>query len=158
MTDRSGDLEEPSAGLERAEMLARTMRPPGWSQLAQDVKAGARRVVRPDRTVVAEVKADGSRTMVSTRALVALLGGALRLSPQYAPADLTFRVDADRVSAVEVSLVAAFGADLASVSADVRRCVVAGAGSILAGPGVPTAALVVDVDVVDVVDGDPRTV
>ncbi|GAA1906570.1 hypothetical protein GCM10009737_04200 [Nocardioides lentus] len=142
--------------LQRATRAARAEEPSGWSVLADDVKRRARTITRPDHPVLVRLDADGSRTVVSSRVLLAAVRRLLGSAPTHAPDDVVFRVDDERLLAVEVSLVAAFGVDLVTLAEDVRAQVLEEIGSIVTGEGTDAPPLTVDVAVVDVVDGDPR--
>ncbi len=129
-----------------------------WERVRDRVRQGVRSAVGPGepvRVLDSDAEAgvgDESVTWVSTRVLVALLRGALSTSPTYAPAQLDVRLDGDRLERLVLGLVAAYGADLGEVADEARR---ASRDVVAAVLGQGTVA--VDVEVLDVVVGDPRT-
>lgn len=144
--------------LERAVTAARQTEPAGWSVLADDVMRRARALRRHDEPVLADLRPDGSRTVVSTRVLTDLLRVGLTQDAAYAPDDLTFAVEGERLVSVGVSLVAAFGVDLVRTADEVRARVLHQLGELVPLTRTSAEQVAVDVTVVDVVDGDPRRV
>ncbi|WP_139977343.1 hypothetical protein [Nocardioides litoris] len=160
-------LEQPSPDpLARAVAAARAEEPPAtWPALAQNIRSKVRTVVGPSDPVLVRdasgatvLDADGSRTWVSTRVLLTLAREALTTAT-HAAESVRFDLggdDGDDVVAVEVAVAVAYGSDIATVAADVRRA----AGDLLDEQvgGSASGARPVHVEVVDVVEGDPRVV
>lgn len=132
--------------------------PAGWPEVEQTVRERVRSTVRPaDPVLVLGDRDDsGSRTYVSSRVLEASLRRLLRRAPTHAPDRITLRVEDERPVRLELSLTCTFGVDLRALAEEVRadaRAVLA--ETVGADTGRP---LPVTVDVVDVVEGDPRRV
>ncbi|MCH1866919.1 hypothetical protein [Nocardioides sp. CFH 31398] len=144
--------------LERATAVARETEPSGWAVIADDVMRRARQLRRQDDPILADVRPDGSRTVVSSRVVVDLLRTDLTQDASYAPDDLTLTVTGERLDTVGVALVAAFGVDLVTMADDVRARVLAVLEGLLPRLADAREQVSVDVAVVDVVDGDPRRV
>ncbi|WP_299054861.1 hypothetical protein [uncultured Nocardioides sp.] len=144
--------------LERAVAAAQQTEPAGWSVLADDVMRRARALRRHEQPVLADLRPDGSRTVVSTRVLTDLLRVGLTEEASYTPDDLTFVVEGERLVSVGVSLVAAFGVDLVRTADEVRARVLRELDELVPLSKASGQQVAVDVTVVDVVDGDPRRV
>lgn len=141
--------------LARALEAARSTEPEGWAGLADAIMRRVGALTVPAYPLVVRVLPDGSRTSVSTRAVQTALRVALSQSPTHAPSGIRLELDGDRIVGAEVALVASYGLDLVALADEVRPLV---AAEITGLTGQPLALAAVTVDVVDVVDGDPRVV
>lgn len=151
--------------LDRAAALVRRAReepPAAWPTVAEGVRERVRLLVIPAEPVALHgpegeaLDAAGSRTIVSSRVLVSALRRALRGSAFAAPERIRLDVEDEQLLGLRVELVVAYGSDISEVAARVRA-VVASALADLLGDGLHLGrSLQVELDVVDVVDGDPR--
>lgn len=149
------DDDGTTAPIARALEAARANQPEGWAELADAIMRRVGSLTVPAYPLVVRELPDGSRTSVSTRALQTALRVVLSQSPTHAPSGIRVELDDDRVVGVEVALVAAYGLDLVALADEVRPVVAAEVAGLTGRPIAPSA---VTVDVVDVVDGDPRLV
>lgn len=134
----------------------------GWGVLAETVMDRVRDLVVPGQPLLthgdggtAERDPQGSRTWVSSRVLLPVLRRALQ-QPSHAPARVDLRIRSGRLESVAVELVVTYGVDVHAV-ADGVRATVADTVRTLLGPDPDHGPPLVDVEVVDVVDGDPVT-
>lgn len=105
--------------LSRAELATAQLRrvdEPGWDELSGRIKDVLRSTVFPASTVRVDRAAEGAeepetRDMVSTRALRALLRGALQ-AERYAPHAISFRTEGERLVGLEVHLTVVYGVRL----------------------------------------------
>jgi uncharacterized alkaline shock family protein YloU len=145
---------EPTDPLVRATMAARQAPvPPDWPRVAAAIRERVRAVVIPAAPVLARTGPDGGRTLVSTRAVVAVLRERLT-GPDFVVSGLDLDVDRTRLLDVRVSVVVRYGAVVATVADDVRAETEATLAELL--PDADPAP--VAVHVADVVEGDPRIV
>lgn len=150
----------PSGPLERAAAAARAEEPADWPSVSDGIRRRVRATVLPSRPVVV-VAADGStdqdvhgsHTYVSSRVVRARLRQVLGAAPDAAAERIDLTIDDDdRLVRVEVDLVCTYGTDL-PVAADTARAAVLDVLAELLGEGTRPP---VDVEVTDVVVGDPR--
>ncbi|NYE34977.1 hypothetical protein F4692_000081 [Nocardioides cavernae] len=150
----------PTGPLERAAAAARAEEPADWPAVSDGIRRKVRATVLPSRRIVvvgADGSADqdehGSHTYVSSRVVRARLRQVLGATPGVAAERIDLTVDDDdRLARVEVDLVCAYGTVLPQ-AADVARLAVTAVLDDLLGAGTRPP---VDVEVSDVVVGDPR--
>lgn len=142
--------------LARALDAARDEQPEGWVALSAAIKERVRATVTPAHPLLVRDLPDGSRTFVSTRVVTAALRVLLGQEATHAPSGIRLRLEGDRLVGVDLALVAAYGVDLVALADHVRADVLAELAG-LTGVALLTPADV-DIDVVDVVEGDPRVV
>lgn len=150
------DDDGTAAPLTRALDAARATEPPGWGALADTIMRRVGELTTPAYPLAVRVLPDGSRTSVSTRALQTALRVVLSTEPTHAPSGIRLELEDDRVVGVEIAVVAAYGVDLVALAERLRPVVIDEVASLTGQPPLPPVA--VTVDVVDVVDGDPRVV
>lgn len=142
--------------LARALDAARDEQPEGWVALSAAIKERVRATVTPAYPLLVRDLPDGSRTFVSTRVVSAALRVLLGREATHAPSGIRLRLDGDRLVGVDLALVAAYGVDLVALADHVRAEVVAELVGLTGGAQLSPAD--VGIDVVDVVEGDPRVV
>lgn len=142
--------------LGRALAAARADQPEDWVALSDAVMRRVREVVTPAYPLLVRELPDGSRSYVSTRVISAGLRLLLSREPTHAPSGIRLRLDDDRLVGVDLALVAAYGVDLVALAARVRAEAIAEVAALTGLPPLPASE--VSVDLVDVVQGDPRRV
>lgn len=135
-----------------------------WRAISSNVLDRVRRLMGPSEPVIVHAAdgaptqdAEGSRTYLSTRVLVAALRRLLQQAPTHAPTGIDLTVDGDRLVDVELRLVGAYGTDLRALADQLHVEVLALLRDLL-GPDPQLGAGTVSICFEDVVDGDPRTV
>ncbi|MDT9593508.1 hypothetical protein RDV89_10555 [Nocardioides zeae] len=156
---------EPYDPFDRATDVARRearTTPDGWIEIVEAVRAGVRASVAPSPPLVTfgpdgtpSRDDSGSRTLVSERVVRTVLRRALDKAETHAPEDIRLVVEDGRLAAVEVDLVAAYGAPLAQVGEAVRVLLLEVLRDLL-GPDPDFDAPHLGVTFTDVVVGDPR--
>lgn len=149
--------------LDRALEVARHEETPGWTEVSESVMARVRRLVMP-AALVRTFGDDGqvargpfgSTVLVSGRVLVPLLRRVVD-SPTRAVDAIDVEVDDDRCTSVRVSLVGSYGTDLQEEGAKVHEIVTQTIRSVLGPDPDFDPSTDVEVQFVDVVDGDPHT-
>ncbi|MCM3515229.1 MULTISPECIES: hypothetical protein [Nocardioides] len=149
--------------LDRALRAVREDDPGGFEGVRSSVLERVRRTVVPADPVLVrradggvDHDPDGSRTWVSSRVVRSAVRRLAQRRVASAPASVQVDVDEERVTRVRLGLVCSYGTDVRSEAAEVRGEVQELLVS-LVGPD-PRGAVDVDIDVVDVVEGDPRLV
>ncbi|MEO9323181.1 hypothetical protein ABFT23_06790 [Nocardioides sp. C4-1] len=158
-------LEPPPDPLRRALEAAKAQdSPDDWVVVASTVRervAALGRAAPTEPLLVRDAGGDlvhdehGSRAVVSSRAVLSALRRLLLTAPTHAPDGIRLHVDDGELTGVDVSLVGAYGLDLVALAGDVRSQVVEVVTALI-GPGGPFGPAQVQIDVVDVVVGDPR--
>lgn len=149
----------PTGPLERAAAAARAEEPADWPSVSDGIRRRVRATVLPSRPIVV-VAADGttdqdvhgSHTYVSSRVVRAQLRQVLGAAPDATAERIDLTIDDDRLVRVEVDLVCTYGTDLPVAAAIARRAALEVLAELL-GEGTRPP---VDVEVTDVVVGDPR--
>lgn len=156
MSDDQRDL------VERATRRLAETDEPGWVDLPGPIMSRIRSLVIPSIAVAVHspdgyaVHDDrGSRTWVSGRLLTNAIRRALQ-HPAYAPSNLTLELDGDRCTRVAVELIASYGQDLNKIAQRARATAQEVVAEVL-GPD-PDGSVPVDVELVDIIEGDPRLV
>lgn len=160
------DTTDATGLLDRAAALVRQQvqdePPAAWPPVAEGIRERVRLLVIPAEPIALHgpdgeaVDDAGSRTIVSSRVLVAALRRALRGSADHAPERIRLDVDDEQLLGLRIELVVAYGTDIPDVAARVRAVVARSLADLL-GDGLHLGrSLDVGLDVVDVVDGDPR--
>lgn len=147
---------DPADPLGRALAAVRDEQPEGWVALSDSIMRRVREVVTPAYPLLVRELPDGSRTYVSTRVVAAGLRLLLSREPTHAPSGIRLHLDEDRLTGIDLALVAAYGVDLLALADRVRAEAIVEVAA-LTGLA-PLTPVDVGVDVVDVVDGDPRVV
>lgn len=139
--------------LRRARDLVRAETPTDWQSVSDAVRARMRSVVSPAEPirVVGAGDEHGSVTRISSRVLRARLRHLLQARPTHAPLSIRLTIEDERLVAIEIELVNAYGHDLEPLVATLRAEVRA-----LAEELVGEAPERVDIHVADVVEGDPN--
>ncbi len=157
-------LEPTSDPLDRALQAAREETPEGWVELSQSVMSRVRGLVAPSDPVLAfgaegsdTHDATGSRTFVSTRVIAASLRRLLQGAPTHAPERIDLEVVDDRLVAVELTFVCSYGVDLRALAGRLRDDVLTELTSLI-GPDPELGPAMIDIEIADVVDGDPNLV
>lgn len=154
---------EPTPGpLDRAVRAARAQQPEGWVELSGSIMSRVRAIVTPSAPLLTFSPdgipihgADGSRTYVSARVVTAALRRLLQGDPTHAPEGIDLRVAGDRLTGIDIRLVAAYGVDLLALAAAVRSEVHAAVRRLLvADPALDRPAI--GIEFVDVTAGDPN--
>lgn len=142
--------------LARALEAARAEQPEDWVALSSSIMRRVREVVTPAYSLLVRELPDGSRTYVSTRVVTAGLRLALSREPTHAPSGIRLQLTDDRLTGLDLAVVAAYGVDLVALAERVRAEAIAEVVALTGQP--PLSPADVGVDVVDVVEGDPRVV
>ncbi|WP_134767934.1 hypothetical protein [Nocardioides sp. 1609] len=152
--------------LDRATHAARDEPIDRWPEVSASIMSGVRSLGTPATPILVHTDShatpdpgstDGSRTFVSSRVVVAALRRLLQRDATHAPAGIELRTDGDRLAAVELRLVGAYGVDLVALASAVRDDVLVEVTALVgADPGFTTAD--VAIEFVDVVEGDPNLV
>ncbi len=151
--------------LTRARQAARgEERPQGWSELSASILSRIRAAGPPAYPIVTVTDGQlttrddrGSRTFVSSRVASAAVRRVLQQAATHAPERIHLDVDGAHVTRVDIRLVAAYGADLVALMDQVRQDVAATLSHLL-GPDPQLDEVTIDVEVIDVVVGDPNDV
>ncbi|UAL28881.1 hypothetical protein K8W59_13785 [Nocardioides rotundus] len=148
--------------LERATQAARESSPHGWTQLSESIMGKVRTLASPGQPLLSYSASGspahdeaGSQVRVSSRVVVAGVRRALQ-DPSYVLADVSLHVDDQRLIGVDLDLVCAYGIELLAAAADARARAVDAVRSLL-GPVPDFGPAQVEVRIVDVVQGDPRS-
>ncbi|WP_137292881.1 hypothetical protein [Nocardioides dongxiaopingii] len=149
--------------LDRATHAARDEPVDRWPEVSAAIMAGVRSLRTPSDPIRVHTDGpparddDGSHTYVSSRVVVDALRRLLQRDPTHAPAGIGLRVDGDRLAAIELDLVGAYGVDLVGLASRVRGDVLVEVTRLVGADPRFTAADVA-IEFVDVVEGDPNLV
>lgn len=148
--------------LERATRAARASSPHGWTELSDSIMGKVRLIVAAGQPLVAyspsgsPVHDDaGSTVLVSSRAVTAAVRRALQ-EPSYVLDGVSLHADDQRLVAIDLELVCAYGTDLMADAADARTRTLDAVLALL-GPVPGLGPGQVEVRITDVVQGDPRS-
>ncbi len=153
----------PEDPLVRALAAARRTEP-GWVDVSSSVLRRVASLARPGEpllvhTASGEATQDdaGSQTYLSSRILTTALRRLLQSAPTHAPTGIDLEVDERRLTAIRISLAAAYGVELPDLAERVRAEVLAVVRDLL-GPDPALGPGQVEIVFDDVVPGDPREV
>jgi hypothetical protein len=153
-------MRDPLDRVERATRRLAETDEPGWVDLPGPIMSRVRSLVIPSKPVaIYSPEGDavhddrGSRTWVSGRVLTTALRRALQ-HPAYAPSNLTLELDGDRCTRVAVELIASYGQDLNNIAQHARATAQDVVADVL-GPD-PDGPVPIDVELADIIEGDPR--
>lgn len=158
---RPGDPLEQATALVRAESAEP---PQQWGEVRERIRDRVRLLVLPAEPVRlsrldgAAVDDRDSTMTVSSRVLRAAVRQRLSGSTTHVPDAIDLEIEDELLTGLRLELVVAFGADLTAVVGRVRDDVAEALATLLGpdlGFGTP---LRIDVEIVDVVPGDPRLV
>lgn len=148
--------------LERATRAARASSPHGWTELSDSIMGKVRLIASPGQPLLSYSRSGapshddaGSAVRVSSRVVTAAVRRALQ-EPSYVLDDVRLHAEDQRLVAVDLELVCAYGTDLMADAADARARAVDAIGSLL-GPVPGFGPAQVEVRITDVVQGDPRS-
>lgn len=148
--------------LDRATRAARAEEPEGWVDLAESIMSRVRRVVVPSEPILTFTAqgtpsrdAEGSETFVSARVVIAALRRLLQEHPTHAPETIDLQVDDNRLTGVDIRLVARFGVELHPLADTLRPQIYAIVRELL-GPAPGVDPSMIEIEYVDVTRGDPN--
>ena len=155
-------MSDPLDRVERATRRLAETDEPGWVDVMGPIMSRVRSLVIPSMPIAiyspeGETVHDdrGSRTWVSGRLLTTSLRRALQNSA-YALSNLTIELTGDRCTRVAVELIASYGQDLNKIAQRARATAQEVVAEVL-GPD-PDGPVPVDVELTDIIEGDPRLV
>jgi hypothetical protein len=148
--------------LDRATRAARAEEPEGWVDLAESIMSRVRRVVVPSEPILTFTAegtpsrdAMGSETFVSARVVTAALRRLLQEHPTHAPETIDLHVDDNRLTGIDIRLVARFGVELHPLADTLRPQIYAIVRELL-GPAPGVDPSMIEIEYVDVTRGDPN--
>lgn len=148
--------------LDRATRAARAEEPEGWVDLAESIMSRVRRVVVPSEPILTFTAegtpsrdAEGSETFVSARVVTAALRRLLQQHPTHAPETIDLQVDDNRLTGIDIRLVARFGVELHPLADTLRPQIHAIVRELL-GPAPGVDPSMIEIEYVDVTRGDPN--
>lgn len=156
-------LEPTPEPLDRARRAAREEQPEGWIELSESIMSQVRSLVTPSDPILAFTgagsarDAEGSRTYVSARVVTSALRRLLQREPTHAPDGIRLHVQDDRLTAIDLNLVCAYGVDLVALADSVRHDVLVEVERLI-GPDPSLGPAAVSIDITDVVEGDPNLI
>lgn len=150
--------------LDRALQAAREETPEGWVEISQSVMSRVRALISPSKPVLTFTEggdetrdSDGSRTYVSSRVVVAVLRRLLQGSTTHAPDRIDLDVDDARLVGVRVAVVGTYGIDLRALAATMHAEILEQLHELL-GPDPAWGPSLLEIEITDVVAGDPNRV
>ena len=156
-------LESHQDSLTRAVRAARQEEPTGWIDVSESIMSRVRSMVTPAQPILAftpagqtDRDAAQSTTYVSARIVTAALRRRLQRTT-HAPAAIDLTVEADRLVALRIELVCAYGVDLHAV-ADRGRLDLLDELQLLLGEDATFTPANIEIAITDVVAGDPNLV
>ena len=154
---------EPQDPLSRAVEAARRTEPE-WVEVQSSVLRRVKASLGPSEPVLvftadgsAEQDESGSHTYLSTRVLRHELRSLLQSRPTHAPERIELDLEEERLRAVTVRLVAAYGVALPALADEVRADLLSLLRDLI-GPDPAFSAADVTIEFSDVVDGNPNRV
>jgi uncharacterized alkaline shock family protein YloU len=148
--------------LDRAVHAARSQQPEGWVELTGSIMSRVRAIVTPSAPLLTFAQDETpahddqkSQTYVSARVVTAAVRRLLQRDPTHAPEGIDLQVDDERLTEIQIRLVAAYRVELVALAEAVRSEVLATIRD-LVGPDPELDRSAIGIDFVDVTPGDPN--